>query len=313
VTVSSKGYLGVIVPAMLLALSACGGDKSGNASGGLFGQSKSDEAESKKLNTYTEGSNFLLGGAGISGLAESYAARDIPSKSASDDISVIEANVVKLGLGKLKEARAMSGGPEDLDKAADTLIAAIEKLQARYDPLAIYYKSKAYKEDNLARGKQEDAALTADFKTAIDAQKAFDTLLKRDRDAQTEKDLVQLKKDGDTLGYATKSAVQKAERLVGLFNKPEDLQNAQLFAQADGLVGEIDKLLVEQRAAYAKAKSEAKSQIEAPSSSFERVDRELTDMIGNYREMKQTKDVDDVNDMVESYNDAVSAMNMIRR
>ena len=36
-------------------------------------------------------------------------------------------------------------------------------------------------------------------------------------------------------------------------------------------------------------------------------------MIGAYREMKQSKDAEKANAMVEKYNSAVSDMNMIRR
>ncbi|QAY76067.1 DUF3829 domain-containing protein [Sphingosinicella sp. BN140058] len=298
----------------MLALAACdgsagGGNTSGTVAAGPTADGK-DPAQAK-LDAYTEGYNKLIGTFGLPETAENYTKADVPNQSPSDSVSV-SSGWLEQALAKLKEARALPGGPADLDKSGDALIAALDKVVTRLKGLSVYYDSKAYREDKLARGKQEDAAMRAEFQAALAAAEGFDTILKRERDARTAVEIEQLKKDGNVLAYSTKVAVQRSENLIDLFAKPEDVKNPQLLAKGTAIVAEIEKLLAEQRTAYAAAKAAAKSPIEAPDSSYESAAGDLTDLIGEFRDLKQSGDVEDLNDMVEEYNDAVESLNNIR-
>ncbi len=297
-----------VIPAMLLALGGCGQlGLPGNSVAGAVGAVTGDAAGAK-LDTYTEGYNKLVGTFGLPETAQKYEEERIASKSASDNITISDG-WIEQSLAKLKEARAMSGGPADLDKAADALIASLDAVQKRLVPLETYYTSKAYKEDNLARGKSEDPQMNAEFKAALGAADAFNAVLKRERDARGAVELQKLKAEGNTLAYATKAALQKGEQLVGLFNTAEDVKNPAVFAKGDAIVADLDKLLAEQRGALAAAKASGKGQ---PDVNYGLVEGDLTRLIGTYRELKQSHDPDDANQMVKAYNRAVDNANDIR-
>jgi len=306
---SKKRHHWLIATTALLALGAC--DKAGTNPTGTFGGADAADPAQAKVDTYVEGYNKLIGTFGLPETADKYEEQDIPGKAATDSIYV-NTGWIDQALAKLKEARALPGGPADLDKAGDRLIAALDTLLARLGPLHTYYESKAYKEDNLARGKSEHAQLMADFKAAMDSSEAFNALLKRERNARTGIEIAELKKQGNTLGYTSKLALQKSEQLVDLFNKPEDIRNPAMIARGDSLVVEIEKLLAEQRAAFATAKAAAKSPADAPDISYSLLEGNLTSMVGNYRDMKQSHNVDAAKRLVDSYNEAVESMNRIR-
>jgi hypothetical protein len=301
-------------PALLLVLGGCDGSGTGgNSTTTVPGVPTADgkDPAHAKLDAYTMSFNKLVGTFGLSETAESYDKQEIAKQSPSDSIS-ISSGWIEQALPKLKEGRALPGGPADLDKAADVLIAALDKVVTRAKALEIYYDSKAYRDDNLARGKQEDGPMRAEFQAALAAAERFDTVLKRERNARTTVEIEQLKKDGNVLAYSTKLALQRSESLIDMFAKPEDVKNPQLIARGTAIVAEIEKLLTEQRAAYAAAKAAAKSPGDAPDSSYESAANDITDLVGKFRDLKQGGDVKDLNGMVEEYNDAVESLNNIR-
>jgi hypothetical protein len=313
VSFKSNHHRWMIGAAALLALGACDKVKSigGNTTSTATTAGRGDAANSK-LDTYTEGYNKLIDTFGLPETMESYVEQKISSKSPTDSIS-ISSGWIGQALTSLKQARALSGGPADLDAAADTLIASLEKVLARLTPLETYYSSKAYREDALARGKREDPLMLAEFKAASEAGEAFNTILSRERRARTEIELTELKKSGNMLAYNTKLALQQAEPLVDLFNKPEDLRDPAVLAKADAIIAALEKTLADQRSVYATAKGAAKTPGDAPDYGYEAVNRELTQMIGDYRDLKQSGEVSDVNDMVRNYNSAIESLNNITR
>jgi len=136
-------------------------------------------------------------------------------------------------------------------------------------------------------------------------------VLKRVRKVRTDAELAEMKKQGNTLGYSTKLALQKSEELIDLFHGPEDIKNTALVARGDALVAEIEKALADQRAAYATAKAAAKTPIEAPSGSYVSAESSLTRMVGYYRDLKQNPGPGPAESMVDSYNQAIDSANRI--
>ena len=121
--------------------------------------------------------------------------------------------------------------------------------------LDIYYDSKAYKNDDLVRGKTEDAPLRASFDAGMAAMKAFNVALgteQKRRDAET---LARLKASGDLLAYNTKLALGQGKDLLNLFGEGTDIKSAAKYVQGDALAAEIEKTLVTQRELYAAAKT----------------------------------------------------------
>jgi hypothetical protein len=311
VLISKNRHRLLIAATALLALGACGkaGTDTGNSATGMMRGADGADPAQAKLDTYVEGYNKLIGTFGLTETTDTYERQKIEGKSPTDTIS-ISTGWIDQAVTKLKAARALPGGPADLDKAGDALIAALDKVQARLAPLNTYYESKAYKEDNLARGKREDPLMRADFKAALASSEAFDVPLKRERHARVQTELAALKNKGNMLAYDTKLALQQAEELVDLFNTPEDVKNPQVIAHGDTLVAEIEKTLADQRTAFAAAK--AKNPSDSPDLDYTSVERHLNTMVGNFRDLKQSHDPSGFKSLVESYNDAVESANSIR-
>ena len=262
-----------------------------------------------KLSAYTESYNKLIGTFGLTETAKSYDEEKIAGKAPSASVSITDGWVDQ-GAAALKKARAMPGGAPALNGAADRLGGALDKVLARLAPLKIYYDAKSYKEDALARGKKEDPQMRAEFAEALNALQAFDAALKGERDKQRERDLPALKAKGDMLGYDTKLALQQGEQLVDLFGSEADLKTPAVLAKGDALVKSIEATLADQRQQFASAKAKA-TLGNAPDGGYSSIADYLTSMIGDYRDIKQSHEVSDLNSMVKEYNNAVESANRI--
>ena len=183
---------------------------------------------------------------------------------------------------------------------------------ARLGPLYAYYNTKAYRQDALKRGKAEDAQMIAEFDAALRAMDDFNAVLVKQRRAGADAELARLKASGDTVGYNTKRAMQQAEDLVGLFNKPEDLKDPAVFAKADAIAAALEKLLADQQKAIAEAKTKAKEPMETSRLGVSGLIADmLGSMIGQYRQLKQSHSATEAQWMVDSYNRAVGMANNI--
>ncbi|MGY4398238.1 hypothetical protein ACVWZA_003444 [Sphingomonas sp. UYAg733] len=298
-----------LIVAATLALSACNkpGQPSGAGTGVTLGQG--DEGARAKLSAYTEGYNKLLDTFGLPATAESYNKAAISTQSPADTIS-INTGWLEQGVTLLKAARAKSGGPADLDKVGDTLIGALDSAIKRLAGLDVYYESKAYRDDGLARGKQEDSAMKAELQAALTAMERFGAILDRERKAATAVELAALKAKGDMLGYNTKLALQQASALIDLFKGADDVANPAVFTRADGQLATLEKTLAAQRDELAKAKAAVKAG-DRVDVNYGLVGDRLNAMVGDYRDLRSSHEGGDFNDMVEHYNDAIGDANDI--
>ncbi|WP_375420616.1 DUF3829 domain-containing protein [uncultured Sphingomonas sp.] len=294
-----------------LALAGCGksGDQPGNGAAVSDQAGGGAEAARAKLSGYTAGYNKLLDTFGLPATVKAYTEENIATASPSDSISVTDGWLEQANT-LLKTARAMPGGPADVDAGADKLIGALDAAMKRLDGLKVYYDSKAYKEDGLKRGKQEDPAMIAEFKAAVAAMDQFSALLDRERKTSQATDLAAMKAKGDMLGYHTKLALQQGEELVSLFNSDADIRNAALIAQGDAKVAVLEKTLAAQRVELGKAKA-SQTPEKRVDVNYELVADRLNSAIGDYRDLKQSGETDDYNDLVGHYNDAVEDANDI--
>ena len=121
--------------------------------------------------------------------------------------------------------------------------------------LDIYYDSKAYKNDDLVRGKAEDASLRASFDAGMAATKAFNVTLGAEQKRRDVETLARLKASGDLLAYNTTLALGKGEDLLNLFGEGTDIKSAAKYVQGDALAAEIEKTLVTQRELHVAAKT----------------------------------------------------------
>ncbi|WP_158298669.1 DUF3829 domain-containing protein [Sphingomonas psychrotolerans] len=290
-------------------LGACGGSGSGSGGNGSVEAAANSPATAAKLSAYTEAYNALLETFGLPATAKTYKEARVAGRSPSETITISDGWIENEAT-KLKAARALPGSLGPLDAAAETLDTALQKVLARLKPLYAYYNTKAYRADGLKRGKAEDAQMIAEFDAALKAMDDFNAALVKQRRAGADAELATLKQSGDTVGYNTKLAMQQAEDLVGLFDKPEDLRDPAVFAKGDALAASLEKLLAEQQKAIADAKTKAKEPVETSRLSISGLVADmLGSMIGQYRQVKQSHSANDTEAMVDSYNRAVGLAN----
>ena len=259
------------------------------------------------MNAYTDAYNKLIGTFGLPETYERYLKDNIPKRTATDSISITDG-WVEIALDQFKKGRALtSSGQETLDQSADQLIGALDKLVVQLKALNIYYESKTYKNDNLARGKSEDASLRTHFEASMSAMKSFNEVLSQEQKKRNTEMLARLKASGDLLGYNSKLALGQGEELVSLFHTENDIKSAAKYTQGDALVAELEKTLTAQRELYAAAKGKEPR----PDSGHESMASNLVSLVGAYRDMKQSKKAEDYNDMIKEYNRAVESANGI--
>ena len=121
--------------------------------------------------------------------------------------------------------------------------------------LDIYYDSKAYKNDDLVRGKAEDAPLRASFDAGMAATKAFYVALGAEQKRRDVETLARLKASSDLLAYNTKLALGQGENLLNLFGEGTGIKSAAKYVQGDALAAEVEKTLVTQRELHVAAKT----------------------------------------------------------
>ena len=299
--------------AAALATAGCNGlpgaaNSAANATDGAAGAGLG-QADATKLSAYTDGYNKLLDTFGLIETKKSYFEDEIARKSASDSIFVSKGWIYQ-ALDQLQKARALSGGKPDVDAAADTLIAALDAANKRLTGLEVYYTSKAYREDGLKRGRAEDPLMRAEFDRATDATERFGALLERERKIAVVAEMAAMKARGDTLGYNTKLALGQASSAIDRFVDTTSLGDAASFAAADADIIALERTLADQRTALDRAKASARPDEPVDLNYGLVVDR-LTTVVGDYRDLKQSRDPQDYQDMVEHYNDAIGDANDI--
>lgn len=211
-------------------------------------------------------------------------------------------------LDPFKKGRVLpAAGQAALDSSADTLIGALDKLVNQWRELKIYYSSKTYKNDSLARGKAEDAPLRASFDASIAAINAFNAALGTGQKKRAAETLARLKASGDMLAHHTKLALGQGEDLLNLFSEDANIKSVANTTRGDSLVVEMEKTLTARRELYAAAKAKESK----PDYGHESTDSSLMSLVGAYRDLKQSRKSDDLNTMVKKYNRAVESANRI--
>lgn len=267
------------------------------------------EAEAAKLNHYVEGYNRLLGTFGLAEEYALYSAQKIAGKTVKDRFSVA-VGWIDLGAEDLKAARAAAGGGlEELDAVGDRFIPAIGRLVDRLKGLDTYYKTRAYLEDNLARGKKEDPLALADFKDNLAMLDALHVALDKAIARRDEAELADLKRSGDGVGYDGGLALQKSKALIGLFADAKDMRDAARLKQGDELVALIEPALADLHKQLAAAKAGKDESHGMRDSFYDSVADRLESLVGAYRAMKRSGAAADFNAMVEAYNGAVEEAN----
>lgn len=296
--------IALLMSAAALSVASCGqgGDgkagapKSVAAAGG-------NEATQNKFSLYTDAFNDLIDDFfGIQKNYNDYVEENIPAASATSSISFSEnISTLERSLAKLREGRALAGGPQaaKADAAVDALLTEGDKLLAQWKTLDTYYESKAYRDDNLAKGKAAHPALMSAYEGTLGAIKSLDAALTEHLRARDAARVVEYQRKGNTAAY----------------NVLNTMQLADLFSSAviEGNTAEADRLLPLVVAANAELhKTEAATAAGADNKvEYDLISGYIDGMIGDYRDFKQDGDQSDRGDVVEAYNNAVEQMNDI--
>lgn len=257
------------------------------------------------MNAYTEAFNALSGSFGLGDTMKKYFDIEIASRDPKDDIGVYPGWIAK-AVPSLRQGRALqAGGLESLDAEADALIEALDRLISLMKEVEPYYTSKAYKTDNLAKGKAQDVLIRQAFKDSQSAYERFGEELDRAHRRRVDAELAILKAHGNEKIYAARLGMQQAKDIVASFKDDASLRSAESYRKVDELVVQLESTLALQR------NIESSLPENATRINYRQLTDSLTTMIGEYRSLKESRDVNRFNQMVRHFNVAVGAVNAL--
>ena len=298
-----------MVGVLATGLAGCGRSASGSAE-------PADAAYTAKLNAYTQAHNTLLGDAGMQLAEDNYLGpgpRALVSDKLGFDLEPVAQSLAQ-ARDQLKAARALPGSSMgDADRAADTLIAAINKATAKLSEVNAYYSSQGYKQDGLARGKREDGPIVAVLSEADVAMQRFNSLIEADLQHQTLADIARLKAKGDLLDYDVKLGINQARSAIELFKRPENVTDAARFRQADALVASLQRTLADLRTRIEAAKRDRKPSEGEVSPYYDGAANSLLSLTGYFHNFEQRRDKASYDTMLTAFNTAVNDSNDLTR
>jgi hypothetical protein len=259
----------------------------------------------KKMNAYTEGFNKLSDSFGLRDTMRRYIDVNVPARSAKDDIGV-GAGWIAQAIPALKQGRAIMAVDTDaLDAQADKLIEALDRLVSLMRDIEPYFASKAYKADNLARGKAQDILIRQAFQDSDAAYIAFEDGLEQIHRRSVDAEISALKTQGNRKMYAARLGMQQAKDVLGIFKENASLRTPDSYAKADRLVNGLESTLALQRDV------EKTLPDNATRINYRQLTDSLTTMVGEYRSLKESRDAARFNQMVRHFNVAVGAVNAL--
>lgn len=297
--------MALLMGAAAISVTACGqgGDGKAGAPKSVAAAS-GNEATQNKFSLYTDAFNDLIDDFfGVQKNYNDYVEENIPAASASSSISFSEnISTLERSLTKLREGRALAGGPQaaKADAAVDTLLAEGDKLLAQWKTLDTYYESKAYREDNLAKGKAAHPALMAACEGTLGGIKSLDAALTEHLRARDAARIADFQRKGNTAAYNVLNTMQQAD----MFSSAVIAGNA---AEADRLLPLVVAANAELHKTEAATADGADNKVE-----YHLISGYIDGMIGDYRDYKQDGEESDRGNVVEAYNNAVEQMNDVK-
>lgn len=309
----SKSIVPCIVVSMaLMALAGCDRARqavgaAGSAVEGAASAVSGDEAVKEKFNAYNAAFNKLVDDSwGVGENFKRYSKRNPANQDPSGNVFFSEnVSTLEQAVGKLKEGRAINAGGKDAENAdakVDALLPKLEALLAQWKELKPYFDTKAYRDDKLAKMKAADATLRANYEASLAAIEDFDATLTAYGRARAEARLADLKKSGDMPMYYTVQSMQLADYLVTAAGEDD-------MDKADELLPQLEASLAELGKAQPTMSDEGVASFNK--NHVGRIHTLLGQMIGEYRDYKQSGKADDGSDMIEKYNDAIEEYNRL--
>lgn len=283
------------------------------ASAPAAGQAAAPDAEAarnKARNTYTRVYNAMVDdNRSWAAIYKSYRGLNVQGKSHSESSFYGSPDTLAKQLKDLKEARASGSGDAQLDAAVDTLVAAGEKLLGTWEPMTPYYQSKGFLEDGWAKARAADADMAAGFTGLLARIDALDVELDRVQEARRLRQMEEMKRQGDMLGYATLDSMAVAKKFMAALDKVSgDLKNKDAVAAADARAADLQASLEGLSKAVADAKAQAKDGKE-PHHGYMSLHNSLQEAVGQWRVFKQSRSEMTWRNIVSYYNNAIGTFN----
>ncbi|QXZ08724.1 YiiG family protein [Comamonas sp. Y33R10-2] len=298
-----------------MALVGCGDDKKPDANPSAASTAAATRAkpaadasqeQTKTRNAYTQAYNAMIDdNRAVAAYYRSYQKQNINGKGHNDHSFYGGPDDIERKIKPIKESRAAGSGDAQLDAAADNVVAAGEKLIAVWTPLVPYFKGKGFLEDNWAKAKENDPAMTAGFEGMLAAIDKLGTELDRVQDQKQQERLAKYKADGDLLMFNLSTAMSQAKKLVNGVDKTDSLQNKAEVAKVDAIVKELETTLEAFNKAIADEKAKSGKD---PHYNYKLISDKLSTLVGSWRTLKSNPTQNGYRNLVGYYNDAVGYM-----
>lgn len=208
------------------ALSGCnspgGTPENGQAVTGQTANADRARPDDVKQSGYVSAFNALAQNDFLAQKAQAYASYKIPTATPANtlDMTFTTDAVVRI-VEDLKKARAEPGteATAPLDKAADALIPPLEEIVRIERELGPYYAARAYRNDNVAKGKAADGPLKAAHANALSAfTRLGDALSVYQRRRNTQR-IAELDAAGHVAEASLVRAMAAAETMIAAYSK----------------------------------------------------------------------------------------------
>lgn len=295
---------GLFTLLILAALSGCDW-----SSGGSEAQAQAEQEQEpqisfdEKFNRYINGYNvFISDGSGLATHAENYHLLNIPKATPANTLSIgTSIPSFESALRSLQEGKAMeSTQPTDeIDAAIDRLTPPLEEILAQWRDLEPYYASRAYRQDDLAKGKAADPVLKTAYAESLAALDGLGEALLVVQRQRSEQRVVRLKEAGHVAEASLVETLQKADLLATAVSRNE--------------LEEAARVAPEFEAALAAMRENADSYAGSESGKilYGVVTDTLTRVLGCWRDFEANQNEVDLRTLIGFYNSALRSASSI--
>jgi len=274
------------------------GSDTGSGSGAVAedGQAKFDH--------YTKAYNVLIQDVpwNMPKTASDFDKLDLSKVKISEEISYPEtSSLLSNALTELKAGRALKAeGAATVDTAADQMIQAGQTLVARWEVLNPYFKTRAYRDDKLAKAKAAEPTMRKAYADMTAGMKRLSDALSEHQQARATAQKAVYQKQGNMAAYHAVDTMLIADRFSTAVIADD-------FATADRILPDLTSATEALRAAGVALPASDDNK-----NGIGEVTRYMSDAIGSYRDYKQNKETSDLEETIKSYNEAVNASNELK-
>ena len=276
-------FFGGLLAASSLLFVGCGGDSGQSGSSSTPMSAEKAEDGRAKLSPYISATNQYNGKMVAFSIQPSL--EDLRSGEKMTHISLPDFDILQKDL---KDARQKSSGFDDVDKAADEVLAALKDLAPLATKMEGYYSAKTYLSDGYAQAEADRQQYLPLYDKFTAAYESFNSLVDKHNEDLQAAQLEAMKKAGKKNPALFLEIGLKASHIVDELAKPT-----------------YDAAAVEQQLKDLESLNNALDSEEAKS-----YKRDMNSFIGEVREyLASGDDAKKFNDMVEEYNDTIDTAN----